>query len=49
VDTASDGLSGLEKALKEPDLVVLDLMLPKLDGLEVAARVRASRACRSSC
>jgi len=41
VETASDGLSGLEKALKEPDLVVLDLMLPKLDGLEVAARVRA--------
>jgi DNA-binding response OmpR family regulator len=41
VETASDGLSGLEKALKEPDLVVLDLMLPKLDGLEVCARVRA--------
>ncbi|HTD37230.1 MAG TPA: response regulator transcription factor [Candidatus Limnocylindrales bacterium] len=41
VDTASDGLSGLEKALKEPDLVVLDLMLPKLDGLELASRVRA--------
>jgi DNA-binding response OmpR family regulator len=41
VDTAADGLSGLEKALKEPDLVVLDLMLPKLDGMEVAARLRA--------
>jgi two-component system response regulator ArlR len=41
VETASDGLSGLEKALKEPDLVVLDLMLPKLDGLEVASRLRA--------
>jgi two-component system response regulator ArlR len=41
VDTAADGLAGLEKALKEPDLVVLDLMLPKLDGLEVCARVRA--------
>ncbi len=41
VETASDGLTGLEKALKEPDLVVLDLMLPKLDGMEVAARVRA--------
>ncbi|HZX67900.1 MAG TPA: response regulator transcription factor, partial [Candidatus Elarobacter sp.] len=41
VETASDGLSGLEKALKEPDLVVLDLMLPKLDGMEVASRVRA--------
>ena len=41
VETAADGLSGLEKALKEPDLVVLDLMLPKLDGLEVASRLRA--------
>ncbi len=41
VDSATDGLSGLEKALKEPDLVILDVMLPKLDGLEVLARVRA--------
>jgi DNA-binding response OmpR family regulator len=41
VETATDGLAGLEKALKEPDLVILDLMLPKLDGLEVCARVRA--------
>ncbi|HEY4442128.1 MAG TPA: response regulator transcription factor [Candidatus Elarobacter sp.] len=40
VETAADGLAGLEKALKEPDLVVLDLMLPKLDGLEVCKRVR---------
>ncbi|MBD5654960.1 MAG: response regulator transcription factor [Candidatus Eremiobacteraeota bacterium] len=41
VETASDGLSGLEKALKEPDLVILDVMLPKMDGLEVCTRVRA--------
>jgi two-component system, OmpR family, response regulator ArlR len=41
VETASDGLSGLEKALKEPDLVILDLMLPKMDGMEVCSRVRA--------
>jgi DNA-binding response OmpR family regulator len=41
VETASDGLSGLEKALKEPDLIILDLMLPKMDGLEVCSRVRA--------
>jgi DNA-binding response OmpR family regulator len=41
VETATDGLSGLEKALKEPDLVILDVMLPKLDGLEVCSRVRS--------
>lgn len=41
VETASDGLAGLEKALKEPDLVILDVMLPKMDGLQVCARVRA--------
>ncbi len=41
VDTATDGLSGLEKALKEPDLIVLDVMLPKMDGLEICTRVRA--------
>jgi DNA-binding response OmpR family regulator len=41
VEVARDGLSGLEKALKEPDLIILDLMLPRMDGLEVCRRVRA--------
>jgi two-component system response regulator ArlR len=41
VELASDGLTGLERALKEPDLVVLDLMLPRMDGLEVCKRIRA--------
>ena len=41
VELAGDGLSGLEKALKEPDLVILDLMLPRMDGLEVCRRIRA--------
>lgn len=40
VETAADGLAGLEKALKEPDLVILDLMLPRMDGLEVCKRLR---------
>jgi len=41
VELARDGLEGLERALKEPDLVILDLMLPRMDGLEVCRRIRA--------
>lgn len=41
VAVAHDGLSGLELALKEPDLILLDLMLPRMDGMEVCKRVRA--------
>ena len=41
VSVASDGASGLELARqKRPDLVVLDLGLPKLDGLDVARALR---------
>ncbi len=41
VEVATDGASGLERALATlPDLVVLDLMLPVLDGLEVCRRLR---------
>lgn len=39
---ASDGAAGLELHAREhPDLVILDLMLPALDGLEVCRRIRA--------
>jgi two-component system response regulator ArlR len=41
VEVVHDGLTGLERALKEPDLIVLDLMLPRMDGIEVCKRVRA--------
>ena len=41
VYTAYDGEEALEKVAEvEPDLILLDLMLPKMDGLEVAREVR---------
>jgi len=43
VDVAYDGQSGLEQAAREPpDLVMLDVMMPGLDGLEVCRQLRAS-------
>jgi|YelNatPaOPRAMG01_1025707.scaffolds.fasta_scaffold12126_3 two-component system response regulator MprA len=42
VDTALDGQSGLNLARDQrPDLVILDWMLPGMDGLEVCRRLRA--------
>ncbi len=41
---ASNGLDGLRLARAEhPDLVILDLMLPEMDGLEVCKRLRGDR------
>ncbi|HET7030406.1 MAG TPA: response regulator transcription factor [Candidatus Limnocylindrales bacterium] len=41
VTTASDGLEGLERFKSEPfDLVLLDVMLPRLDGYEVCRQIR---------
>ncbi len=39
---AADGLSGLERAAEKPDLILLDVLLPKLDGIEFLKRLRAS-------
>ena len=42
VEMAEDGRGGLEAARQlQPDLVILDMMLPGLDGLEVCRRLRA--------
>lgn len=44
VVTASDGQEALAKAHEErPDLILLDLMLPKLDGIEVLKQLRQDR------
>jgi heavy metal response regulator len=44
VDVAHDGAEGLDVATAtDYDLLVLDLMLPHLDGIEIAKRLRASK------
>ena len=45
VDVAADGEAGLAVARdRPPDLVLLDLMIPKVDGVEVCRRLRAGSA-----
>ncbi len=44
VTAVGDGVAGVEAGLRDPyDLVVLDLMLPRLDGMEVCRRLRSAR------
>jgi DNA-binding response OmpR family regulator len=44
VITAPDGVAGLERALKEsPDLVILDVMMPRMSGLDVCKQLKAKR------
>jgi two-component system phosphate regulon response regulator PhoB len=48
VIVAHDGREGLHKAQTHPpDLIILDLMLPSLDGLEVCRELRAGEHTRS--
>ena len=43
VDTANDGQEGIDKVHKwKPDLVLLDIMMPKKDGFQVLKEIRAA-------
>ena len=44
---ASDGVAGLELVRKEtPDLVILDVMMPRLNGFDCAAAIKGDPSCR---
>ena len=48
VDTRSDGPSGLQAALENPpDLLILDVGLPKMDGWQVLDRIRSDMRTRN--
>ena len=50
VDVAHDGPAAVAQALEvPPDVVVLDVMLPGFDGLEVCRRMQPAVRCRCSC
>ncbi len=45
---AQDGREGLEKAVAErPDLILLDVVMPKMDGFEVCRRLRREKRTQS--
>jgi len=44
VETAYDGEEGLEKAeINNYDLIIMDIMIPKIDGIEVTRRLRENK------
>ena len=44
VDTADGGLAGLKKVVEfKPDLIILDMMMPGMDGVEVCHNIRSDK------
>ena len=50
VITAADGEEGVQKAMEEnPDLILLDIMMPKLDAMKSAKKSEKRKIPRLSC
>lgn len=43
--TAGDGMAAMERLEDDPDILLLDINMPRLDGLEVCKRIRAKTDC----
>lgn len=43
--TAADGMEAIRKAERQPDIILLDINMPGVDGMEVCSRIRAFVAC----
>jgi len=43
--TAQNGIEALEKIKLAPDIILLDINMPRLDGLEVCKRIRDKVSC----
>ena len=48
VITAFDGLEALSKISENPDLIILDIMMPKMDGYEVCKKIRSTSGFEST-
>lgn len=45
VITATDGIEALAKAEEKPDIILLDINMPRIDGIEVCRKIRDKVAC----